>query len=132
MTDVGALTVKAVHDGRICALTLRGALDLTTAAQFLEHVAWAVDDRTERFVLDLSGLAFLDCTGARALVMAAYAAPTGCPVIVRSISPLAARLIDLLNLDLRHLWQEPSAGLDEDRTPVGQAQPAGPTALSDR
>jgi anti-anti-sigma factor len=132
MTDIGALTVKAVHDGRICALTLRGVLDLTTAAQFLEHVARAVDDRTERFVLDLSGLAFLDCTGARALVMAAYAAPSGCPVIVRSISPLAARLIDLLDLDLRHQWQEPSAGLEEDRTPVRQAQPAGPTALSDR
>jgi hypothetical protein len=64
--------------------------------------------------------------------MAAYAAPSGCPVIVRSLSPLAARLIDLLDLDLRHQWQEPTAGLEEDRTPVRQTQPAGPTALSDR
>ena len=110
MADAAALTVKAVHDGRICALTLSGELDLTTAAEFLEHVARAVDDRTERFVLDLAGLAFLDCTGARALVLAAYAAPSGCPVIIRSISPLAARLIGLLDLDLRHLWQEPPCG----------------------
>jgi stage II sporulation protein AA (anti-sigma F factor antagonist) len=132
MTDAGALTIKAVHDGRICTLTLRGTLDLTTAAQFLEHVAQAVDDRTERFVLDLSGLAFLDCTGARALVLAAYAAPSGCPAIVRSISPPAARLVDLLNLDLWHPWQDTNAGLEEDSTPVRQAQPAGPTALSDR
>ena len=72
MTDAGALTIKAVRDRRICVLTLRGALDVTTAAEFLEHVAQAVDDRTERFVLDLAGLAFLDCAGARALVLAAY------------------------------------------------------------
>jgi anti-anti-sigma factor len=126
MADAGALTIKAVHDGRICALTLNGALDLTTAAEFLEHVARAVDDRTERFVLDLAGLAFLDCAGARALVMATYAAPSGCPVIVRSVSPPAARLIDLLNLDLRHLWQEPSAGLED----YGTAGTAGATSRS--
>ena len=130
MTDAGALTVKAVHDGRMCAFILSGMLDLTTAAEFLEHVARAVDDRTERFVLDLAGLAFLDYAGARALVLAAYTAPSGCPVIVRSISPPAARLLDLLNLELRHPWQESSAGLEGYGTPVRQAQPAGPTALS--
>jgi anti-anti-sigma factor len=120
----GALTIKTVHDGRICALTVSGALDLTTAAEFLEHVARAVDDRTERFVLDLAGLAFLDCAGARALVMAAYAAPSGCPVIVRSVGPPAARLIDLLDLDLQHLWQDPSAGLEY----YGRAGAAGATS----
>jgi anti-anti-sigma regulatory factor len=85
-----------------------------------------VDDRTERFVLDLAGLAFLDCDGARALVMATYAAPDGCPVIIRSISLPAARLLDLLSLDLWHPWQEPSEGLEDHGTPVQQAQPAGP------
>jgi|SRR5579863_8310861 anti-anti-sigma factor len=118
MTDVVAvLTVKTARDGRICVLTLSGALDFTRVAGFLEHVARTVDDRTERFVLDLAGLAYLDCTGARALVLAAYAAPAGCPVIVRSISPPAAQLLELLNLDL------------ED---FGAGQPAGPTVLSDR
>lgn len=125
MADTDALTIKAVHDGRICVFTLSGALDLTTAAEFLEHVARTVDDRTERFVLDLAGLAFLDCAGARALVMATYAAPSGCPVIVRSVSPPAARLIDLLDLDLRHLWQDPSAGL-EDYGMAGAAGAAKP------
>jgi anti-anti-sigma factor len=131
MTDPVVLTIKTAHDGRICTFTLRGALDFTTAAGFLEHVAWAVGDRTERFVLDLAGLVCLDCAGARALVLAAYTAPDGCPVIVRSISPPAARLLELLNLDLRHLWDDPSTGLEEDRTRVRQAQPADPTALSD-
>jgi anti-anti-sigma factor len=107
-------------------------LDLTTATEFLEHVARAVDDRTERFVLDLAGLAFLDCAGARALVLATYAAPSGCPVIVRSVSPPAARLmdlldldlrLDLLDLDLRRLWQDPGAGLED----YGRAGAAGAT-----
>jgi anti-anti-sigma factor len=118
MTDAVVLTVKTAHDGRICALTLSGALDVTTAAGFLEHVAQAVDDRTERFVLDLAGLAYLDCAGARALVLAACTAPDGCPVIVRSISPLAARLLDLLNLDVRHLWQDTSADLAHALVPA--------------
>jgi anti-anti-sigma factor len=98
-----------------------GDLDFTTAAGFLEHVAQVIDDRTERFVLDLAGLAALDCAGARALVLATCTAPTGCPVIIRSISPPAAQLLDLLSLDLRHLWQEPSAGLKGYGTPVRQA-----------
>lgn len=123
MTNVSALTIKTVRDGRVCALTLSGVLDLTTAAGFLEHVAWAVDDRTERFVLDLAGLAFLDCAGVRTLVMAAYAAPSGCPVIVRSVSPLVARLLDLLDLDLQHLSQEPSTDLED----CGMAGAAGAT-----
>lgn len=125
MTDAVVLTVKTAQDGRICALTLSGDLDFTTAAGFLEHVAQVLDDHTERFVLDLAGLAALDCAGARALVLATYTAPTGCPVIICSISPPAARLLDLLSLDLRHLWQEPSAGLEGYGTPVRQA-------LSDR
>jgi hypothetical protein len=52
---------------------------------------------------------------------------------------LAAGVLDcknpaasLLNLDLRHLWQDTIAGLEDYGTSVRQAQPAGPTALSDR
>lgn len=132
MTGADALTVKIVNDGRICTLTLSGDLDLVSAAGFLVDVAQAVDDRTERFVLHLAGLTFLDCTGARALVTVTDSAPSGCPVIIRSISPLAARLIDLLDLDLRHLWQEPSAGLEGEGMPEPQGQPAGSTAQSER
>jgi anti-anti-sigma factor len=83
-----ALTITTARDARICALTLSGDLDLITPAEFLEHVAQVIDDRTERFVLDLAGLTFLDCSGARALMLATGTAPSDCPVIVRSISPL--------------------------------------------
>ena len=129
MSDADALNIKAVHDGRICALTVSGTLDVATAAEFLEQVAGLVDDRTERFVLDLAGLAFLDCSGARALMVATYAAPDGCPVIIRSISPPVARVLDLLSLDLSHPWQELSEGLADHGAPVQQAQAADPKAL---
>jgi len=46
---------------------------------------------------------FLDCTGIRALSIAARLAPGGCPVIIRSLSPVARRIVELLGLDLANL-----------------------------
>ena len=79
------------------------------------HAAQIVDERTERFVLDLAGLTFLDCSGARALAALTNLLPSGCPVIIRSLSPAARRILDLLNLDLR---QEVSAGPEHQDPPV--------------
>ena len=69
--------------------------------------ARAVDERTERFVLDLGGLTFLDAAGARALALAAQFPPGSCPVIIRSLSARARRVLDLMDLDL---GQEPVTG----------------------
>src|SRR6185437_16543929 len=85
--DVHALTVKAVRDGPVCTVILRGDLDLAETDGFLEQAALAVDDRTERLVFDLAGVRFLDCAGVRALSIAARLAPSGCPVIICSLSP---------------------------------------------
>jgi len=49
------------------------------------------------------GVTFLDCTGIRALSIAARLAPSGCPVIIRSLSPMARRIVELLGLDLANL-----------------------------
>jgi hypothetical protein len=58
----------------------------------------------ERLVFDLAGVALLDCAGIRALSIAARLAPGGCPVVVRSLSPIARRIAELLDLDdLREL-----------------------------
>src|SRR2546430_11069130 len=95
-----ALTVKTVRDGPVCALILSGDLGLTETDGFLGPAALAVDNRTERLVLDLAGGAFLDCAGVRALAMAARFAPSGCPVLIRSLRPLARRILELLGLEL--------------------------------
>ena len=101
--DAHALTVNAVRDGPVSTLILCGDLDLPATDGFLEQAALAVDDRTERLVFDLAEITFLDCTGIRALSIAARLAPSGCPVIIRSLSPMARRLVELLDLDLANL-----------------------------
>jgi anti-anti-sigma factor len=103
--DEHALTVKTVRDGPVCALILSGDLGLTETGGFLGPVALAIDDRTERLVLDLAGVTFLDCAGVRALAMAASFAPSGCRVIIRSLSPAARRILELLDLDVASIGQ---------------------------
>jgi anti-anti-sigma factor len=97
-----ALDIKAVRAGPVSTLTLHGELDLCAASELLIQAAGAVDSRTERLVLDMAGLTFLDCAGARALAMAASFVPAGCPVIIRSLNPGARRVLDLLGLDLEN------------------------------
>jgi anti-anti-sigma factor len=113
--NTSALKVKATHDGRICVLTVTGDLDCLAVARFLTRAARVVDERTERFVLDLGGLTFLDAAGARGLALAAHFPPSSCPVIIRSLSTWARRVLDVMDLDLR---QEPGTGPEHHDTPV--------------
>ncbi len=97
------LSATVEHDGVVCVLAVRGELDVATAAQFAESAAVALNSCAERFVLDLSELSFIDCSGARVLAATARAVPATCPVIVRSVSPAVRRLLNLLGLNLeRH------------------------------
>jgi len=97
--DADDLTVKTVRDGAVCTLILGGALDLLAAGEFLQHAARVLDDRIERLVLDLAGVTFLDCAGVRALAIATCFAPSDCPVIIRSLSSPARRIITVLGPD---------------------------------
>src|SRR5256884_2043468 len=97
--DADDLTVQTVRDGAVCTLILGGALDLLAAGEFLQHAARVLDDRIERLVLDLAGVTFLDCAGVRALAIATCFAPGGCPVIIRSLSSPARRIITVLGID---------------------------------
>lgn len=131
------LTIRTIHDGRICVLTLRGELDVLTAGCFLDRLKQAVDDQTERLVLDLAEVTFLDCAGARALAIATCTLPPSeCPVILRSLSPAARRLMDLLGLDLEQR-RPVSAGLEQQTLvqlvdePEGTPVPAEPVGRPD-
>jgi anti-anti-sigma factor len=102
--DADELTVKAVRDGAVCTLIVGGALDSLAADGFLQQAARVLDDRVERLVLDLAGVTFLDCAGVRALAIATCFAPGGCPVIIRSLSSPARRIITVLGTeDLENL-----------------------------
>ena len=101
--------VRAVHlcatvafDGLVCVLTVSGELDLLATGKYADVAAAALRTGPERFVLDLSALEFVDCRGARALAATVQAVPDGCPVIARSVSPAAHRVLELLGLSLEH------------------------------
>ena len=133
--DVDDLTVKTVRDGAVCTLILGGALDLVAADEFLQHAARVLDDWVERLVLDLAGVTFLDCAGVRALAIATCFAPGGCPVIIRSLSPMGHRIAQLLDLDLANLRgldlgrERPPDGLRDGGTGRQELVPADPGAL---
>ena len=114
--DTDDLTIETIRDGAVCALVLSGDLDFCAASRFLQHAARVVDERTERFVMDLAGVTFLDCAGARALAMATCFAPRGCPVVIRALSPAARRVIALVGLDLEN-FQGPGGGLGSEAGP---------------
>jgi anti-anti-sigma factor len=97
-----ALTIRAVRDGSVCVLILRGELDLCEGGALLTQAAISLDSTTERLVLDMAGVTFLDCSGARALAIAASFAPAGCPVIIRSVNPEVRRFLELLGMDLEN------------------------------
>ena len=70
--------LTAVRDERgACRVTLRGELDLATAAQ-LEH---ALADAGDEVLLDLRGLTFMDSTGVRELLEAAARNAGGLQII---------------------------------------------------
>ena len=110
--DVDDLTVQTVRDGAVCTLILGGALDLLAAGEFLQHAARVLDDQVERLVLDLAGVTFLDCAGVRALAIATCFAPSGCPVIIRSLSSPVRRIITALGTDDIEDLRRLSAGLE--------------------
>ena len=74
-----------------------GELDLACAEGFGEELATAVMEGSgESFLIDLSGVTFMDSAGLRALVKA-LELPSGKDLIVQS-SPQVFRLLHLANL----------------------------------
>lgn len=100
------LTVRAVRDDRTCVLTVSGELDSVSVDRLLGGAAPAVMADYDQFVLDLAGLTFTDCYGARTLAALARAVPIGCPVIVRSVHPAVRRVLDLTGVTLERTPRE--------------------------
>jgi anti-anti-sigma factor len=85
----------SAHGAKVTVI-VAGELDITTATSMSRRLQAIGTAHPERLVLDLSGLAFIDVAGARALDET-YKALTGeCPVIVRQPGPRPARSLSSL------------------------------------
>jgi anti-anti-sigma factor len=66
----GGLEITSVSvDGGV-SVSLRGELDLASARQMEEHFSSIEEQRPARVVVDLAGLAFIDSSGLRVLLLA--------------------------------------------------------------
>ena len=83
-------------------LTLTGELDISTAPRLEEAMRRAEADGPELFVIDLSGLEFMDSTGLRLLVSAdARAREGGRRLVLIRGNDMIQRVLRLTRLDER-------------------------------
>ncbi len=82
-------------DGSVAVLALRGELDLATAPELEQVVRSLLADRSvERFVVDMTGLTFMDSSGLAVLLQAA----AGGQVLLRSPSVVIRQVIESTGL----------------------------------
>ena len=84
------------RDAETWIVTVSGELDLATAPE-LEAVFEAVDaTSSDRVLVDLAGVAFLDSSGIRALVRAKRRLDgIGAPLVVDAVSEVARQVLEI-------------------------------------
>jgi anti-anti-sigma factor len=87
----------SAHGAKV-TVVVAGELDITTATSMSRRLLAIGAAHPERLVLDLSGLAFIDVAGARALDEAHKALTGECPVTVRPPRPSARKIFELTGL----------------------------------
>jgi anti-sigma B factor antagonist len=98
------LTVTVKQAGRVCVVSVSGELDIATAPALAEQIA-ALPGGIERLIMDLSGLQFIDCCGARLLAGVTSAVPPGCMVVVRGATGQVRKVLDILGVLLQQRVQ---------------------------
>jgi anti-anti-sigma factor len=94
------LHVDICWDGPVATATVTGELDLTTAPHLMQRLLAAAEQHPQRLVLDLRAVAFLDLSGARAILTVREALRGACPVILRNPRPSARKVLAATGLSL--------------------------------
>jgi anti-sigma B factor antagonist len=108
------LETRATTVGGASAIAVTGELDIETASQLSEEVERAVWRTVGAFVLDLSGLTFLDSSGIHALLRArAFLGREDRPLVLVCPPGPARRVLDLASvLDMFVTYPSPEAAAD--------------------
>ncbi len=92
-------SVEAHTQGRECVLLVRGELDLAAASSLDAELERALRTESNRIVLDLAGLEFIDSTGLSVLVRAQQRAhDSGRELGLVNLGPQVERLLSLTGL----------------------------------
>jgi anti-sigma B factor antagonist len=110
-TEIPHLDMSDTRIGGARGLKLEGDLDASSATRFTEAVEFAVWGTAGAFVLDLTGVAFLDSTGLHALLRArAVLAREDRPLALLLPPGPARRVLDLAGaLDTFAAYSSPEA-----------------------
>ena len=96
----GQLQTDLYQDGSKHTLFVTGELDVASAPDLKHAVAHALDGQGGEFWVDVSGLKFMDSTGAAALIhIHDRVEALGRRLVVVSPTPAVRRVIDLMELD---------------------------------
>lgn len=97
--DAGYIRVNSLAGDVARVIEVSGELTVTTDREFADRVAAALAMSPGRVLFDLSGLDFVDRSGARALARAVQAVPSG-ETGVYGCGPVVRRVLDALGIDL--------------------------------
>ena len=94
------LRFKLSKNGTAETLSVAGELDISRAPAFEQAVSQALDGHGQEFRLDMSGLTFMDSTGAQALVRVhKHVERLGRRLVVVSPTHAVRMVLDILGLD---------------------------------
>ncbi len=119
------LTIIVEQHPRRPVIRLLGDLDLSNKALFQDVMGGILEQRPQLLVLDLSGLAFMDCSGLSVLVSAhRHLAEDQHSLFVTGAQPIVRRLIALVGISVRLHLSTPEARPDASHRGRGEDSPA--------
>jgi len=122
-----------IQDG-VLTVTVRGELDAASAPELSEYLARALLDRPRLLVFDLSGVGFMDCAAATAIIRASRVLPGRPRPVLCHPRPVVRRLLSLTGLDMQCAIR-PESGAGEVQRPgdrVAVAAERGPVLACSR
>jgi len=99
MTNRFECQIDNAPGGAECVLTVRGDIDLASAADFETCLRSALDSAPSSIVIDLAALTFIDSSGLRVLVsLSKEAQSRGATLGLRNVPRHAQRVLDITGL----------------------------------
>ena len=96
MRDPPAVTATVDWPAGVATVAIHGDLDHATGSQLQERLAWVLDSRPRRLVLEVGGVADRCCEQVIAVITAArQQLPPGCLLEVRSASPAVRSVLQI-------------------------------------